>query len=1469
MLQIIAFLTLLLLNIQQIECNGHYSIVAPDVIRPNSEYHVAISLHDSSTPCEIRVGIEGIQNGYSNYRETSLQPYTSQLIRFTTGFMQSGQYRLNAEGLSGLDFRNERPLSLVSKNASIFVQSDKAIYKPGDLVRFRILVLDHNLKPVPSQQPTNIFITDGGNNRIKGFANLKTSRGIVSEELQLSSYPVLGDWYITVEVMGEVKKYKFEVAEYVLPKFDVTIDTPKHQYFQDGKIRATIRTKYTYGKPVKGEVTVAVYPKTYGSFQPFANNLITRKVSKIDSKAYVEFDITNELNVKEDYEQAMVMEAIVEEEFTGRKQNTTVDLFLHKSKYKIVLNNAVANYKPGLPYNVMVSVQKFDGTPVTNGANTIRVRLASSYYDDENATETIHTLDQNGILYYDIIVTHSNGFTLKFIYLDAEERLGWIPAVHSDSHAYLKATLKTAKPRINRDIEIEIQSTESLRYLSYQVLGRGDIIVTNSVEIPNRKSHIITFLASFAMVPKAQFVVHYIKNDEIISDRLEIDLAEDLQNYVEIDVSTKQARPGQEVDITVISKPNSYVGILGVDQSVLLLRKGNDLDKSQIFNELDEYSRKQLTHSRYYGIDEWEDFANSGAVLLTNAKPAENLYQSSTVPSYDNEISYGRSLTTVKKTDIGPAHVLRTNTRPPLAGPYAFSRIPKPYWDRPRVHLMNDISDSFLFVNFSSGNAGRHTIHKKVPDTITSWVITGFSLDPISGLGLSKEARNLQVFQPFFVSLNLPYSVKRGEVVSIPIGIFNYLDDEFDVEVTLHNTEQELEFVQMANEIDSPKIELYRRKTVHVNANEGTGVSFMVKPKKIGPMTIKVTARAPRAGDGVERILNVEPEGVAQVENLAMIIDLRDKTQFDGNFTFIIPKNAVSDSTKIEISAVGDLLGGSVKNMEKLIKMPYGCGEQNMLNFVPNIVIMDYLRTTNQLSPAVELKAVTFMDAGYQRELSYKHEDGSFSAFGKRDKSGSTWLTAFVARSFIQASKYIQVEQRIINEALDWLSHIQAPNGSFPEVGNIISTEMQGESGKGTALTAYVLAAFLEDRSKSTMYQNVINKAIDYVARNLEGSDDLYSLAVAAYALQLANHNSKNYILQTFDLKSKRKDDKKWWEKPVPEADTKNIWYTKPNSVNVEITSYGLLALLEAGYYSDALPVIRWLVNQRNELGGFQSTQDTFVGLRALAKYAESTSNNYNNVQVRYKYEGGESQINVNGDNGLIQQINDLPNDVRQVNVTATGRGFALLQLTYKYNINVTGAWPRFTLDPQPNKNSHQDYLHLTVCTSFVSIGNETKSNMAVMEVQFPSGFTADLDTLPSLEVSENVMKVETKNGDTIVVIYFDHLTRKELCPTLDAFRTQKVAKQRPAAVTIYDYYDNSRRARQFYKMRETTLCDICEGSDCSDTCQIRASQQRSYESSLLDDEEYARVMETSNSQSLYVSEIILVVSLLSTFLTR
>lgn len=102
--------------------------------------------------------------------------------------------------------------------------------------------------------------------------------------------------------------------------------------------------------------------------------------------------------------------------------------------------------------------------------------------------------------------------------------------------------------------------------------------------------------------------------------------------------------------------------------------------------------------------------------------------------------------------------------------------------------------------------------------------------------------------------------------------------------------------------------------------------------------------------------------------------------------------------------------------------MPRGCGEQNMINFAPNVFVLKYLSATGQASPEATQKATTFMDTGdpqecpgptllcpglvlhprclrlspgYQQQLSYQRASGSFSAFGDRDAAGSTWYVLF------------------------------------------------------------------------------------------------------------------------------------------------------------------------------------------------------------------------------------------------------------------------------------------------------------------------------------------------------------------------------------------------------------------------------------------------------------------------------------------
>lgn len=219
---------------------------------------------------------------------------------------------------------------------------------------------------------------------------------------------------------------------------------------------------------------------------------------------------------------------------------------------------------------------------------------------------------------------------------------------------------------------------------------------------------------------------------------------------------------------------------------------------------------------------------------------------------------------------------------------------------------------------------GRTTISKKVPDTITSWIITGFSIDPLTGLGLTRQPSKFNVFQPFFVSTDLPYSIKRGEAIAIPIVVFNYMENDQRAEVKLFNEEKEFEFIEVSddeNTVNREKraIETQRKKNIVVKSNSGSSVSFMIRPLKVGQITIKVTATSQYAGDGLERQLIVVPEGVTQYKNKAIFMDLRNGNEVKTNMTIEIPKNAIPDSAHIEVSAIGDILGPSIENIDKLM----------------------------------------------------------------------------------------------------------------------------------------------------------------------------------------------------------------------------------------------------------------------------------------------------------------------------------------------------------------------------------------------------------------------------------------------------------------------------------------------------------------------------------------------------------------------
>ena len=66
------------------------------------------------------------------------------------------------------------------------------------------------------------------------------------------------------------------------------------------------------------------------------------------------------------------------------------------------------------------------------------------------------------------------------------------------------------------------------------------------------------------------------------------------------------------------------------------------------------------------------------------------------------------------------------------------------------------------------------TVTRTAPDTITTWLMTGFAISPETGLGIFDGQSSLVVLKDFFIEPKLPFSLVRSESVRVVVGIFNY-----------------------------------------------------------------------------------------------------------------------------------------------------------------------------------------------------------------------------------------------------------------------------------------------------------------------------------------------------------------------------------------------------------------------------------------------------------------------------------------------------------------------------------------------------------------------------------------------------------------------------------------------------------------------------------------------------------------------
>lgn len=375
--------------------------------------------------------------------------------------------------VSSEKFNKEVKLNMNTKQGSVFVQTDKAIYKPADKVNFRVAVLDEEMRPRQNVK-VDLFIMDGADNRIKMLENVKLHKGVYQDELQLSDLPVLGTWNINVQCNGKTEFTKsFSVEEYTLPKFELKIDANPDANFKDGKIFATVSAKYTFGKIAKGTATVTaelVNNRWYWRHQGNSEETKVVKTIEVNGKNPIEFDIESELKITDkSYSRNVNLMATFKEELTGREMNATTTVTIEKTPYKIELTKSAERFKPGLPFRVSCFVSKnHKSTPVTDEQNPLEITIVYSYDILKNCTHNhyyhSHSSDpsetegkqricreeksyeekrnvtiKNGVHDTEIdLPSNITRIDIKAKYLDTENSIYYITKAETESNQYLQ-----------------------------------------------------------------------------------------------------------------------------------------------------------------------------------------------------------------------------------------------------------------------------------------------------------------------------------------------------------------------------------------------------------------------------------------------------------------------------------------------------------------------------------------------------------------------------------------------------------------------------------------------------------------------------------------------------------------------------------------------------------------------------------------------------------------------------------------------------------------------------------------------------------------------------------------------------------------------------------------------------------------------------------------------------------------------
>ncbi len=1353
-----------------------YMALAPAQMYTGERQSVSLSLWAEDQPASGWVEVS-LQKGGEEFLRTKEMVAGKGTIQFQVP-SQPGQYELT---VSGPGFEDKAQV-LVSEGLLIFLETDKPIYKPGQQIEARVITLDSEL--LPKSSGVIIEVLDAKGIKVARQELETDEYGMGHFSLPLSTEPNLGTWKIIAAAGEQKAQVDVKVEKYVLPKYEVTVELPKEWFLPQEAIHGTVAAEYSFGKKVVGELVITAlrYVGQWEEFARFTADLDGEASFEIPAVGYVA-GVPGQRGMGN-----VQIEVAVQEKATGYEEKTTRLLTIAQSELSLQLIPEGSTFKPGLPFSFLLVTETPDNEPLD-----AEVELSIAYLDEEfqqfdRKTQRVQTEKGKAL----VTVTPPDGA----IALEANAQAGdayahkMVQAGYSPSghfiHLEQVSSPPSVPPKVGGEeklavgdrVEFKVHSTREAAAFYYEVLSRGRVVFTDYT-----RSDTLSFQLTPLMAPSSKLLVYQIlPNSEVAADWLPFEVAGDYPHQLSASFSPPSVppnlggeeagsvppnvgeeegavAPGDELNIQVQAQGQSRVGLAVVDRSVYILAE-NRLNLQQVFAELERLYMEPQVELHEAG---WiptivapgarETFEQAGMVVLTNKSlPTGKEYE---------RTGWGRG-----NMDRGPVVVekevlVERPAEAPMAtpAPLPAASVPAGLAEVQRVRQF--FPETWIWTTLDTDPDGQGSLPVTAPDTITTWQLRAVGISKEKGLGVAED--QLRVFQPFFLKVDLPYSCIRGEEFPVRVALYNYLDEAQEIYVEIEGAD----WFELRDEAT---------KVINIPAGDIGGVSFDIRPNSLGTQQVKITARSTQAADAVIKDLIVEPEGVQREKVQNRVLSAPSSAMLNT----AVPEGIVEGSARAYLALTASYMAQTIEGLDNLLVMPFGCGEQNMMGLAPDVFIARYLEETGQVKPEVMAKIELMMTTGYQRELTFMRSDGSFSAFGQSDQEGSLFLTAFVLKTFVQAQGLMYVDPQVLNSAQNWILQHQNADGSFDPVGFVHHQEMMGGLSGKTALTAYVAIALLE-----TGEREAAGAALRYLQEELPAIDDAYTLALAAYALELGQNPGRDMAYDNLMGMANESDGGLRWGQ---EAGGPGIRGARGQGVAVEATGYALLALLEHGDQLNAGRAARWLVTQRNAFGGFNSTQDTVVGIQALTAFAAGSRAD---VDLTVDIQAGETleQLHINPENYDVLQVVELPVG-EEVVLSTQGAGQAVAQLVLRYNLPQTepeAEMFHINVDYDTHQVEVNDRIEIRVEVEF-DPPLPIEAGMTVLDISVPTGFAPVEESIQAVAEAEPRIKRTDVAGRKVIFYIEDMAPGDEVVFQFEALASYPV-KAKGVTSQVYAYY--------------------------------------------------------------------------------